>query len=873
MKKTQLFIFLLILFLFKTVGSDICTQRIASNLEDYCENQSINSTHSCSYSNGQCQLKYSTCTAYTGSDKTICESIFPSDSLKYCKLVGIKCTLFNKVCEDYDPEGKFNCDELSASDSQSCRLINQKCQAHYDKCEDFISEVNEEKCKANIPLNSKNKCIWVGGSNICKEVPKECKDYSSISYSNCASLLTSDENKICVTSSTGCEERYKTCELYDEKESSKNKDDCEAILIYSDTRKQFDSSKVCSFSGTTCFSKDKECEDIKEETECEKYTPSNYQMICIYDGNNCKKQYKHCATYNTQVTDKNKEDCEAIRFYRDFEGFDPSYKCIFKDGTCSLIKKECNEFDSKSTCESHKPEDYSKICVFSEGKCEEQFKTCEDYDKVTSKTKEGCEKIQPYNSQYSYEKDIHSRCVFSGGSCINQKKECSEMTLPYQCAEHVLDDTNKKCVYHGSSCIEVYKSCSAYNNVPDKSEEGCRAIDLYDTYSSQSYLDYEHKCVYEGNTCKQKYLSQCEDYESWMDEKYCKNIDLNSYQACSFKDNKCVTVYTECPGANKEVSEEICKSITPSLEYTKCVYDENQKCVSKRKECSEYTDETIIEFICSFYYTSSNENKTCALENGKCVEKLAYCEAYTGKEKTTCESIIPHNDFGSSVGSRYKCVFENNKCIQKARDCKEARSDLECKGIKPDNNYKECIYHNGECIEQYKDCKYYSENEKEVMKSVCESIILDDKTYKCIFDSSNKKCQKEKKICSDFNTKDFEEQLCMSLSSSFWYSKCSYTNSVCSQFNKTCFELEGDILPTEEVCSNAPTSDPKNKICKLKGAGSGCQEVDKSSSQSVNENNNDDNNGNNGNCGKSGKNKGEFISKFKFELLFIILLL
>ena len=872
MKKVLLALLFILLFLNAYIKSeDDCTRRFNSYLKNSCESHSINITHSCSYSNGQCKFKFNTCSSYSGSDKTTCESIFPSGSLQYCKVINRKCTLFNKNCDEYDPEGKYTCSEYTAGESQSCRLINNKCQAHFDKCEDFTSGVNEEKCKANIPLISTNKCIWDSDNNSCKEVEKKCNDYSSTSYSKCETLSTTDENKICVASSegVGCVEQYKTCELYNEKETSKNKEGCEAIITYSNLYKKFDTTKKCSFSGTTCTTENKNCEDIKDQNECEGFVPSDYQTVCVYDGSKCKKQYKHCLTYNTRVNViyKNKEDCEAIRYYRDFDGFDSSYKCVFEEGTCSLVKKECKEFNTSSTCKSHRPENYAKICVFSEDKCIEQYKLCEDYDKEISKTKEACENIKPYYSEYSDSEDIGSRCVFNGTNCIKKKKNCSEMTNKYQCSEHTLDDTNKKCIYYDDECKEVYKSCSAYNNDPNKNEEGCRAIDIYYTYNSQSYIDYNYKCIFKDNTCKQKKLSHCDDYESWMGEEQCKRISINNnYQDCVFKDNKCQLVYTDCPRYNKDVSEEVCNSITPSIEYLKCVYDEDNKCVSELRHCSEYIDDDPIDLICSLYYRASNENKTCGVENKKCIEKWAKCEAYTGNDKVTCEGIIPNDEY------KYKCVMENNKCLQKEKECKEARSSLECNKIKPVNTKKECIYNNGQCKEQYKDCDYYSNNgEEEVVKTICESIILSDDDYKCTFDISSKKCLKEKKSCEDFNTNDNYEKICISLSSSYYNSKCIYTNSVCSLVNRTCFELEGSLYANEEFCLTAETSDPKNKVCKFQGAGNGCFEVDKNSAQD-NINNGSGNNGNNGNNGSNGKkNNGEFISKFKFGLLFIIL--
>ena len=362
-------------------------------------------------------------------------------------------------------------------------------------------------------------------------------------------MITTDEDKICVDSpnGVGCVEQYKTCELYNEKETSKNKEDCEAIKTYSTMYRKFDTTKKCSFSGTTCSTEDKNCEDIKDQNECDGFLPSEAQTVCVYDGTKCKKQYKDCSTYDTSVTDKNKEDCEAIRYYNNYNGFDYAYKCVFEEGTCLLVKKECKEFNTTSTCKSHKPENNAKVCVFSENKCIEQYKLCEDYDKEITKTKKACESIKPYYSQYSDSEDTHSRCVFNGTNCINQKKNCSEMSYKSICAEHTLDDTNKKCIYKENECQEVYKSCSAYNNDPNKNEEGCKAIDIYFTLSSEAYIDHKYKCIFVDNTCIQKKLSKCDDYESWMDKQYCTSISINNYQGCVFKDNKCELAYTSCP--------------------------------------------------------------------------------------------------------------------------------------------------------------------------------------------------------------------------------------------------------------------------------------------------------------------------------------
>lgn len=85
----------------------------------------------------------------------------------------------------------------------------------------------------------------------------------STSYSYCSSLSTSNtDEKVCVSTTDGyCKEQYKTCELYNTKETSKTKTDCEAIITYSNSH--FDYSKICEFeSSKTCSTRDKQCKDI-----------------------------------------------------------------------------------------------------------------------------------------------------------------------------------------------------------------------------------------------------------------------------------------------------------------------------------------------------------------------------------------------------------------------------------------------------------------------------------------------------------------------------------------------------------------------------------------------------------------------------------
>ena len=773
MHKKQLLLTQLVflLLLSKVESDDYCTTRFDSQVESYCTQLTINSTHNCKYLNGICDYNYVSCSSYSGKDETTCKSIKLSNSYKKCKIVSDACTEVDKDCDDYE-EG-LTCSSFKAGDNKRCVLnSNNQCVPYYNLCSDFLTDVDKSKCEANIPFDTSKKCEWDGSA--CKDVDKKCNDYSQIYYYNsCSSLKTSDDtNKICMTASNGynCVEQYKTCELYNTKATSKSKDECEALRTY--TGSSFDDSKVCTFSGNTCSTRDKSCQDIKEEYNCLAFTPTDDNKICIYSGGQCKEQYKTCDLYNEKVTTKSKADCESLKIYsngyfvdkkictfssntcserdktceditndeeceyfqpndnkvicilnggkcqsqyktcelynentdskksdeclaiktfsdalskfddskicsfsestcstRDklctdnkdeksclsFNPTDTNKRCIFSSGrcieqyktcelyndnaspksedeclalqltdtsyeckyntesnTCSSEKKPCSNFTTSSSCNNHIPKDGNKMCIFTKGECKESYKTCELYESnEASKNKDDCEIITPYKIDNLLSLDRDSKCVFSNDNhCIRQTKDCSEFSNYDYCVDHTLDDDNKKCIYKNGECKSVYKTCEAYNNDPNKNEEGCKEIILKNEYGND---DYSRICVYENNNCKEKTLSKCSDYVSGKEEYYCTNINRKNYKHCILKDNNCVEEFTDCPANNEEVSTEICSSIIPPLDYNKCTMDNNNKCVSARKSCTEYKGS--YQFYCT-NYAQAGENKKCFFENG-----------------------------------------------------------------------------------------------------------------------------------------------------------------------------------------------------------------------------------------------------------------
>ena len=263
-------------------------------------NHVLNSTHKCFYYDNKCISNYLGCSYYKGQDEEICSSIILQKKWRKCIIKNGVCTEVQKSsCEEYDKRTDSCNSFYDSTNAKMCVLINDKCETHYKYCNN-IEGVNEEKCLANIPEDSNKKCTWK--NNECLEIPRTCEEFANKTSDNCLSLTTSDEDKICINSSDDginhCEEKYKTCELFNSKETRKTKENCESIKIYSEDTKTIVDKKICKFSGSTCYTKDLECEDFSSEKECEKFNPEDTNKICVFKENSCKTQYKTCELYD-----------------------------------------------------------------------------------------------------------------------------------------------------------------------------------------------------------------------------------------------------------------------------------------------------------------------------------------------------------------------------------------------------------------------------------------------------------------------------------------------------------------------------------------------------------------------------------------------
>ena len=819
----------------------------------------------CIYSDGECKEQYKTCELYntkaTSKNQADCLSLKiysdidgDFDDSKICSYSSNTCSSRDKTCEDLEEK---ECEVFKPKDSNKiCILSGSNCKSQYKTCELYnekASSKNENDCLSlkiysDTDGDFDNSKICTYSGTTCSSRDKTCED---LEEEECEDFKPKDSDMICILSGGKCKSQYKTCELYNNKVSSKNEADCLSLKIYSDSQNYFDDSQICTYSSGTCSSRDKLCSDIKDESNCENFKPKDTDLICIFDGGKCKSQYKTCELYNLKAETKSESECTALHIYINGK-FDTSSECVYDSVSqeCSTSKKPCSSFTS-SSCSSHIPNDSNKKCAFINNECVEQYKTCELYDKnAANKNSQDCQNISPYLTDYD-SLDNESECVFTDSHCTRKSKDCSEISGSTICIYHTLDDSNKRCIYDNGQCKEVYKSCSSYNSASNKNEAGCKGITLYDSYGD---INYNIKCIYEGETCQEKILSECSDYESGMNEYYCRNIPSKSYKKCVFENNKCLEEFTNCPGNYEDISEEKCRSIEPSDGYHKCKMDESNKCVSALKSCTEYKGTSY--YICKYELTHG-ENKKCFYENEKCIERYIYCSSYTGNNKDECEAIIPYKEgtTPTSLSSTHKCVMETTGCTLKDKGCEEASDSNQCSQINSNlrsknilDSNKKCKYDNNQCFEQYIDCDAYSKSRATVEKDICEAIILEnDASAKCEFVSgtSANTCVKKNKVCSDIKVDDYKDY-CPSITLSLG-KKCSYSNSACKESNMSCKELENNSGVNEDICSAATTSDSNKKKCVLKSDNSGCQETDKPSS------------------------KGNFGPEIKFSLLVMII--
>jgi hypothetical protein len=490
--------------------SDSCSTYFEAQLRADCESLEPNdsSNQQCSFSNNKCQQVYKvSCTQYTVKsgetvNNNIC-SLLPTSNLKkkcQAKTNSDGCEEVDRKCEEYKGEEDISCEDLKAEDGQYCVLSNNKCSAHYKKC-DSITNNDNNKCNNNLPLpteytdNKYSKCEW---TTTCEAVDRTCSEYKTFkdfltNYGvNCKDLKpsdTSDINNKCVLDNGECKEEKADCEDY--KQDDENV--CNTYKPIEPNTNKVLSNYQCGIKNSKCTKIQKKCSDYKKGiVNCDDLISSKDEtgekIKCSLENEQCVEKYVSCGAYNDVVEDKTKRsenECKEIQpsVVEDLKTLTTNpihIKCSFdKDSKeCKEEKKECTDMEDKTSCTAHSSllDNSYKVCYFKNNKCIEQFATCEDYQNYEVKDKQdskGCLAIR--------EDSPNEKCVFtdktanSNAKCVTETKKCSEFSIDK--FKNICTSMNQ-CVYNNGACTtliekekEKEKECPKCE-CPSKEEDG-----------------------------------------------------------------------------------------------------------------------------------------------------------------------------------------------------------------------------------------------------------------------------------------------------------------------------------------------------------------------------------------------------------------
>ena len=574
-------------------------------------------------------------------DQTTCQNSNPLtnsnviDQLNKCVWENT-CKKQLRLCSDYknrDSDYPGLCSSLSTQNNlyKICLLDsnNDTCQEIYSSCDSYNNVVTDkdkrkvEECTAiqpgNTGMNYENglKCVLDSETKECKEVYKECKDFTDEDLCNIYS--PEDTDKQCIFKNNECVEDYKYCETYSSQvlEKDRKAEDCASIIpIYYDG---FKYKCVYDESKKSCNKQKIEtCEDYEgnDEDFCTSITLTDYSLYkCILQNNKC------CEAYNTQ-TKKDKETCESIILSKDYK------KCVFdsEKNSCNEEYKTCSEYTGTiaENCGAYKPsvDDDTKVCIFENNKCVEKtnyvFTSCSDY---LGEDASICEAIQPFKSSKTYEIDYGYKCTYdkSNKQCNKVKKQCSEAMDEYECYKITPSNNDKYCIYKGNACQEEYISCQAYQKTGNTlNEEICNSIMIKD--------DIQNKCVFSKgadgarDTC-QSTRKTCADFNIDLLAGVCSSLTVGSddTKKCSLSNKVCSLVdKTTCLELYNSVNanEEICKAATTSSTNLACEYGNSngiRGCfeVNKRNEQSntdnnnakeKYLNKILFALLCLLLY-------------------------------------------------------------------------------------------------------------------------------------------------------------------------------------------------------------------------------------------------------------------------------
>lgn len=280
--------------------------------KDECETKyaPLDDDYKCVFKDNKCveQSVYTSCSAYRGKDKNICESIIPLRGNSETDTYSIKCLLQNGVCSRVekpcsDGKNAVECSLIIPMNSNKrCVFTENKCIEQYQTCALYESDISvttidENTCKKIISKDDK-VCKYTenAGENnrgTCIGETKKCNDFNAELYqTQCTDIQLKDNSKKCVYNIGGtCAITQKNCLELTFESTDK---DVETICQNAPTE---DANKICSINSdkTGCNEIDKPKEETTtstpkpttKPTTTDKGTNDNQENSNNYESKQC----------------------------------------------------------------------------------------------------------------------------------------------------------------------------------------------------------------------------------------------------------------------------------------------------------------------------------------------------------------------------------------------------------------------------------------------------------------------------------------------------------------------------------------------------------------------------------------------------------
>lgn len=236
-------------------------------------------------------------------------------------------------------------------------------------------------------------------------------------------------------------------------------------------------------------------------------------------------------------------------------------------------------------------------------------------------------------------------------------------------------------------------------------------------------------------------------------------------------------------------------------------------------DCTDRFD-YYIESYCNNLQINTTHN--CKYSKGICDYNYVSCSSYEGKDISTCQSIIPYNNYK-------KCVIEGEICTEVDKDCDDYETELICSSLKAGEN-KRCVVNskNNKCEAHYSLCSGFTTG---VDKEKCEANIPYDYSTKCEWD--NNACKDVYKKCNDYTsstpssgcrsleTSDDDKKICIASTNGYG---CVEQFKTCELYNENTSSKTKSDCEAIRTFSNGDFDD--SKICSF--SGNVCSTKDKS---------------------------------------------